>query len=123
MKRRTATPTGKYDDLGDAVEANRARLDGEQPIPFDEGERDDADRVRRARGGKPRGKPGPAPDPDSLTAQREDGRASHLHAVIPAELHQRLKVRSVMTGETVSAMVAEACAEYLERRSGSGGKG
>lgn len=66
---------------------------------------------------KPRGKPGPAPDPDALHAQLSDGRGSHLHAVIPAELHRRLKVRSVMTGETVSAMVTVACGEYLQKRS------
>ena len=67
-----------------------------------------------ARPAKPRGKPGPAPDPDALSAQLADGRGSHLHVVIPADLHRRMKVHGVMTGRTVSALVAEALAAYLD---------
>ena len=67
------------------------------------------------RGAKPRGKPGPAPDPDALHSQLADGRGAHLHAVVPAELHRRLKMRSVMTDRTLSEMVAEALTAYLAR--------
>jgi hypothetical protein len=99
-------PTGKYArNLDPDTDPAAAPATVEPEVP------------RREQGSRPRGKPGPAPDPDALSAQLADGRGSHLHAVIPVDLHRRLKVRSVMTGETVSAMVAAACGEYLEKRS------
>jgi hypothetical protein len=73
-----------------------------------------------ARPAKPPGKPGPAPDPEALSAQLADGRGSHLHVVIPADLHRCMKVRGVMTGRTVSALVAEALVAYLDTSKAEG---
>jgi hypothetical protein len=97
--RRFAKPTGKYDDLAGTREATSAET-VEPELP---------------RGAKARGTPGPAPDPDSLRAQVEDGRATHLHVLVPKDLHQRLKMRGVMTERPVSLIVADAIREYPER--------
>lgn len=67
-------------------------------------------------GGKKRkeeGKPGPAPDPQSLTAQLERGEVSQLKVLVPEELHTELKVRAARTKRTMSEMVAEALTVYL----------
>lgn len=60
------------------------------------------------------GKRGPAPDPNALRAQLKDGRGAHLHAVVPADLHHRLKLEALTRGTTVAALVTEALTAYFE---------
>lgn len=59
-------------------------------------------------------KPGPKPNPESLTQQHERGLVTHLHVLIPRELHRAVKVRAAATDRNVSELVTAALRAYLE---------
>lgn len=53
---------------------------------------------------------------EETTSQRElldTGEGRQLNVVIPADLHKKLKVRSILDEASMSKIVADALAEYL----------
>ena len=60
--------------------------------------------------------PGRPMDPDSLSQQLKRGEAKQLKAIIPADLHKRVKLASVELARDVSEITAEALEVWLSRK-------
>ena len=52
-------------------------------------------------------------DDSSLRSRLEKGEGKQLNVVIPADLHKRLKVQSVLEDQSMSEIVADALRKHL----------
>ena len=58
-------------------------------------------------------------EPDSLSQQLKRGEAKQLKAIIPAELHKRVKLASVSLERDISEITAEALEAWLSQKPNS----